>query len=446
MTDELAYSDLPPAIQQLSAAEAERERLSYFALMGPNGSGADAGRLKAAVEVARLRHLLVRADIVALLTALAPTGIRLLFFKGFALAQDYYDDPGARPYGDVDTLVSERDVTTVLSIARRQLGWYVTDTRCGETPITSFVALLDSPSGLTHLDLQLSPVQLQYLPITRARRRFGQAAWDSARPLDVVSQRAWTLAPVDHLLLGLFLNRAYGDRGSRKIRDYVDAATIIRRAKLSRGVLEERARQLSCSRTLRRCLESCDPWASHLDLKLNSRSRKIVSRVIATSEVGDSAIDIYAARFHLAFRAALACAPVYLAARVRILLHNSPRAMLWPVPVRFIKAFLWLLPASRDRFLYSAFRGVWGARRLFGPGRNGCLAQSVALFWLCRARGIDAVFKSGVRRNPRTEALDSHAWVEVDGRPMSPADRPPELATFSVQFEISGTASETRRE
>jgi len=89
--------------------------------MGPSATCVGTGRLQAAVEVVRLRHRVMRADIVALLRALAQTEIRLLFFKGFALSEVHFDEPGARPYADVDALVSERDVIAVLSVARRNV-------------------------------------------------------------------------------------------------------------------------------------------------------------------------------------------------------------------------------------------------------------------------------------------------------------------------------------
>lgn len=55
------------------------------------------------------------------------------------------------------------------------------------------------------------------------------------------------------------------------------------------------------------------------------------------------------------------------------------------------------------------------------PGDRGCLVRATALHRHLRAAGLDAVVRIGVRRTG--DALDAHAWVEVDGAPIGePAD------------------------
>ena len=63
----------------------------------------------------------------------------------------------------------------------------------------------------------------------------------------------------------------------------------------------------------------------------------------------------------------------------------------------------------------------------YAPGVT-CLAESLALVWMLRGRGVDAAVRIGV--NPG-EGLTAHAWVEADGLPVTsprgtrplPADR-----------------------
>lgn len=45
---------------------------------------------------------------------------------------------------------------------------------------------------------------------------------------------------------------------------------------------------------------------------------------------------------------------------------------------------------------------------------TACLARSLALRWWMRANGIDAECRIGVRK--RTGNIESHAWVETDGK------------------------------
>lgn len=54
-------------------------------------------------------------------------------------------------------------------------------------------------------------------------------------------------------------------------------------------------------------------------------------------------------------------------------------------------------------------------------GRRGmvtatCLRQALLLNWLLRRRGLQPELRIGVRK--QGEALDAHAWVELDGHPL----------------------------
>lgn len=51
--------------------------------------------------------------------------------------------------------------------------------------------------------------------------------------------------------------------------------------------------------------------------------------------------------------------------------------------------------------------------RRYGPYRGNCLSTSIALLWLLRRHGCDAVLRLGAQLKP--EGLTAHAWVELDG-------------------------------
>lgn len=52
-----------------------------------------------------------------------------------------------------------------------------------------------------------------------------------------------------------------------------------------------------------------------------------------------------------------------------------------------------------------------------GPISATCLRQSLLLYWLLRRRGLQPCLRLGVRK--QAEALDAHAWVELEGQPLS---------------------------
>jgi hypothetical protein len=67
------------------------------------------------------------------------------------------------------------------------------------------------------------------------------------------------------------------------------------------------------------------------------------------------------------------------------------------------------------------------AGRHAGPPA-GCLARSLTLWWLLRARGLEADLWIGVRR--AEAALEAHAWVEHAGLVIN--DRPDVRTAFSA--------------
>jgi len=53
------------------------------------------------------------------------------------------------------------------------------------------------------------------------------------------------------------------------------------------------------------------------------------------------------------------------------------------------------------------------------PFRSTCLTRSLLLVWLLRRRGVRSELRIGVRQIDG--GIDSHAWVELDGRPVNEA-------------------------
>jgi hypothetical protein len=66
--------------------------------------------LTAVVRAAATRDLILQRDLQALLAAFAAQGVRVLVFKGTALAYTAYDEPWHRPRTDTDVLVARQDI------------------------------------------------------------------------------------------------------------------------------------------------------------------------------------------------------------------------------------------------------------------------------------------------------------------------------------------------
>lgn len=66
-------------------------------------------------------------------------------------------------------------------------------------------------------------------------------------------------------------------------------------------------------------------------------------------------------------------------------------------------------------------RLAWSSRAVLErlPGDHRCLAQSLVLTALLARRGIDSRVVIGVRNEPPS-GVSAHAWVTIDGRPVSP--------------------------
>lgn len=72
------------------------------------------------------------------------------------------------------------------------------------------------------------------------------------------------------------------------------------------------------------------------------------------------------------------------------------------------------IDAGRVRVDVTQVARAVGRVRRFGPFRGNCLSTSIALLWLLRRGGHDAVLRLGTQLAPT--GLTAHAWVELGGR------------------------------
>ncbi len=98
--------------------------------------------------------------------------------------------------------------------------------------------------------------------------------------------------------------------------------------------------------------------------------------------------------------------------------HWAARAGLSLVPFRKLGAFVNGLGGSRQAGAggVSADYAAWAvsASSALTP-RATCLTRALALQAMLRRRGYPAALRIGVAK-PRDQALEAHAWVELDGQ------------------------------
>ncbi len=98
-------------------------------------------------------------------------------------------------------------------------------------------------------------------------------------------------------------------------------------------------------------------------------------------------------------------------------------------------------PAPRRRGPGSArVRELVAAAARCGPLSRNCLRESIVLLYLLRRRGFEPQLRFGVRKEH--SRLEAHAWVEVDGGPLTGAGEDPRrYSAFPSPVPTSGPAS-----
>lgn len=365
--------------------------------------------LRSEVIARTAKHALIRQNLAVLLRAWNDAGTYPLVFKGFALAEFVYDTPSQRYYGDVDLLLSLPDARRASQIAR-ELGWLENINLDRETQgFDHEYSHLFSPDRSVRIDLHLELLQTDRP--SKKRERFGQTLLESAQPHQFLAASVQLLEPTDHLI-ALLLNRRWGDRWGRKASDYCDLLALIRRFRITKSVLLERARALNCSRNIEIILRTCDPWAMKLEIGKPSRLQQWAQDLQCSTELGSYEIDYFLERLRQAPSRIIFISlslPLLLranAARHEIKdLHQLVAAFDAPpseVPFGFGYVSEWCL-------------GIIWANRLLCL-HNPCVPKSLALLYVLTRQGIAASFVSGVRRDET--GIAGHAWLEVDGLPM----------------------------
>lgn len=356
------------------------------------------------------RHHRILIELVPLLAAWREAGIDALLFKGFWLAEFAYPAPGLRFHGDVDVLLRPGQVAAAAEIGRT-LGWReVVHPIEGRRPYSHEAFVLVRPGGATRIDAHRFILHSR-IRWNATQRRITEAVWARAR------ERAWegiTIFepdPVDALLVGLILQRCWGDRWRLKSSDALDFRLLVERHGIRRTALWTRARELRCTRTLRIFLERCDPETGRLDLAPPSRLTALRSTFAVFRERPTLAFETRVAR--------LPRAPAALLDAVRAL-PTVLRVWLALRRYRPLADLLASLTPARPRTRRTdpvrrarTVRGVrWAVWLLRIRPHGACLVRSLALYRALRHQGWPVVFVSGVRRS--AGAIGGHAWVELD--------------------------------
>lgn len=358
------------------------------------------------------RGMDVRGAVLPLLGAWQRAGIPVLLFKGFHLSEFVYPVPGARPYADVDVLLHPES-TAGARRAAEGAGWRV-DFDSAEVGQPHFHTAFELSRPGTDVSVDAHRFALAAMtPGLRLKRRVTGAVWARARERTWEGVKVWEMDPVDALLVGLVLGRAWGADGwGVKAHDAVDWRLLRDRFGVGDRELEERARELGCTRTLRLFRERCDPDLGRLELGRPPRAWVRRARALSAAECFHLGATLLRATSAPGIAADVAATLPYVY-RARRAVRGSPD-LGQLLPSLTLPAAAAPAPPSRaSRF--RTIRGVcWAARLLrTGPG-CACLVRSVALYAALRDQGWPVSFVSGVRLEeggPR-----KHAWVELEGR------------------------------
>jgi hypothetical protein len=378
------------------------------------------------------RHQQIKRELIPLIQRWNAVGIEPLLFKGFHLAEFVYPAPGMRHHGDVDLLVRPEHAALASTLARDE-GWAEehNSARSGR-PYMHAVCSLYSPAGMACADLHRWMLHCQ-LPWNGVQRRVTEAVWARAEPREWEGVRIHLPAPVDALLVGLVLQRCWGDRWQLKPHDLLDFRFLTERLGVTREEVLERARELHVERTLSIFLAHCDPAAALLELRpptLAERRRWDLAALGERGLPGTCELPLRRVRNLPHAVAGFARAlPSLFAARHALGKHRDIEALLEALTPRTTRAHR-SSPAWRDRVVCEVLRGA----RLFPRNPDGdCLLRSLALYHAIRRQGWPARFVSGLRREG--DVVQGHAWVELDGRVLTELYESGNRQRYSVLVE-----------
>lgn len=397
------------AVEELRAA-----RLAAYAYVASPPESPEREALRADWAAVVFRHAKTRREVVPLLRAWWEAGIEVLLFKGFALSEFVYPAPGVRAYGDVDVLVRPEDAPRALAVAH-SLGWW-DRTHLERDGISSHTVFdLVGPDGGAEVDVHRWALH-STVPWNRAQRRITRAVWERSveRTLDGVPVRL--PAPVDAVVVGLILQRCWGDRWRLRPDHRVDLRLLREREGVTPEMIRERARELRCAETVEAFLReheadggAATPAAPDAEV-LRVRRRAILR------ERGDLAFWIWLLRAHLAGHAVLSIPTLVRTTLALRRVRRVLRATTDPA-----EALPRLTPAPRPLPRTGTAPAGWGehalrwAMRLVRPAPHDPeMVRVLALYTLLRRQGWPVVYRSTAGDAP----LDGRAatWIELDGR------------------------------
>ena len=409
-----------------------RSQLAGYAFMRLPPEHLARAALRPDYTAALYDHLKTRVILRSLLLAWQEEGILALLFKGFQLSEFVYSTPGQRPYGDVDLQIPAMQ-TALASATAARLGW--TESWNRERSMTPFhheLMTLISPDGSVHIDVHERLVH-NLLPHVERQRQISKAVWERAREHDWDGLRVLLPTPEDCVLIGLVLNRCWGDDSWRiRVHDLPDFRAVLERFELDLLALRARARELGCSRTLELFLRLCNPLQNRLRLQPRSRWEYLAWGLQILPERGLLPLE------HSLSKGWVLATKVQDVLRegpnvVRVLLALQQHESLTHLTTRMLPAVRFPAPRLQAFDIQRVIRGVQFALNLLRARPDAdCLPRSLAITASLRRRGVPAVFRSGVRREG--SRLLSHAWVEIGGRPLFDALEPQTAHLYTPNF------------
>jgi hypothetical protein len=359
--------------------------------------------LRPAFVAATARHLTTKATLLGLLTSWHRAGIDALPFKGFHLAEFVYMHPAERVYADVDILIRPERAQDALEVARG-LGWRVPWERSASLYHHNHEEAVLTRGGVT---VELHRYVIDSLaPRAAIPQKMTQATWERARANTWEGTKVWVPDPVDAMIMGLVLARAWsgGDRWRIKSTDYLDASMLAGRGGFDDHDVRRRAGELGAARTLGLFLENCDPWGRRLRLEATTRWQRQMRYLGMVPERGHLSIAWLTESL---FRA-----PGTALDTVRTLprlwkwkrrLQHDPDQGATPGPTMTKR------PATQLRDLERLVRGTkWGAR-LLQPTGDRCRLRSLALDEALREHGIEVHLHRGYEG--AGDDRRTHLWI-----------------------------------
>lgn len=392
------------------------------------------------VAQAVARHQQTRRAIRGLLAAWREAGIEAMLFKGFYLSEMLYPAAGTRVYADVDLRIDPRYERAAAGIAKAA-GWReVSNTGELGRAWLHCAFTVHRPGGAAEVDVHRWLLHTRQ-PLHGVQRRITEQVWALARRREWEGVEVLEPDPVDTLVVGLALQRCWGDGARIRPRDAADVRLLMERGRVTREDALARARELGCERTVRFFLDRCDPLDGRLSLAAESSPPRL--RLWWAAFRDQPALAAQRAVRWGMFAATMGRdLPPALRELVRARRALRPRG---PGALREILEAVPPVGTGARGSLWERGRTIRAhglvARVLGIPGRDLPLVRSLALYGALRRQGWPVSLVRG-EGGPGAPAPD-HTWLELDGEVLYELAEPANRARYRVVFEFpAGTGPE----